>query len=114
MKKIVTAILLFLFVATAANSTEFHKTKTTIDEEHSEKLSKKTPEIPDENDKDSDFRLFRSFAFSLGSRPPSGRVIGQEGGETPVGDGLSVLVVCCILWGIKKQIKKPYFTKARS
>jgi len=44
-------------------------------------------------------------ASGPGERPGTGGAIGQEE-EEPVGDGLDVLVECCILFGIGGAIKE--------
>lgn len=103
MKKIVVTIFIFLFAAADANSTGLYKRKTTINEEHREEVYKETPENPDEN---SVLGLFRSSDPDL-SRPDS-KGIGLERLEddAPIGDGLHILIICCVVLAVLKIVKR--------
>jgi len=58
--------------------------------------------------KNSGYGIYKSFASSPGNRPGIGDAIGQEQEDAPLGDGLTVLVVCSAILLIAKEIANKF------
>ena len=97
MKKISAAILIFLFSATISvyagffNERPEDKHKKEISDSHGGFFSG----FDSETEADDQYGGFFG-APSPGGRPSNGDGIGQE---VPPGDGLSVMIICCLVFG---------------
>jgi len=100
MKKIIIAITILLFAATlTAYAGIYRETSTTPSSTNSGSNS-------DNSDGGNNGALFRnSSADNPGGRPGNGGGIGQD--ESPIGDGLPVLIVCSLIFiAVKFWTKK--------
>ena len=91
MKRIIISVLFFLFIASSVT------TYAQLFKEHEASITETSNSNSEENNSNAGF--FRAGAPGPGNRPENSEGIGQE---TPLGDGLSVMVVCCVLFGLVK------------
>jgi len=105
MKKILGAILIIMFTATVTGYSQNYKNLNSENEnltkdQNSYSIYNETPlGNPDENSENSNGRgggLFRDSSNPDG-RPGEGDGIGQE---TPLDNGLNVLIACSVIYGV--------------
>jgi len=99
MKKIVSAFIILLFAASAAGYAQIYgNANSNSGALYSESSSSSTTR---ESDASSGGALYRiDSSNSPGDRPEIGEGIGQE---APLGEGLTVLLVCCLGYIIMKK-----------
>ena len=98
MRKIRTIIMLLLFTVWTAGHAGLYRSQTTEDSNATDPSGVQYGSFS--SSAQGDYGLFRSSsATNPGDRPGHGGAIGQS---PPIGDGLSVLFVCCLLLVIVK------------
>ena len=113
MKKIIVTILIFMFTGTVANCQGLFASE---DSGNSVGLFSEPSSSPGG---DSGYGLFSSSNDPF-DRPGIGGGIGEDKGDSPVGDGIIVLVVCSAIlvvmkvFSTKKFRRKPVFTRAKT
>jgi len=109
MKKIKIIIITFLFAFATTSYAEIYKNNSESGSSNQSFSLYGNSETSTTAETGSSGGLFRdSPAPGPGERPGSGG-IGQD--ETPVGEGLDILVECCILFGIVGVIKERHIYK---
>jgi len=99
MKKIIITIIIFLFIATLTSNAQLFKNREPVNNELATGLTNNSSRGSDVED--NSVGLFRNggSAPEPGDRPGNGGGIGQE---APLGDGMTVLIASCIIFGIIK------------
>ena len=98
MKKIFTTIIIVLFTSTAISYAGIYRNRTTDESTsgYGALYRNKTDNLEGGSNAGA---LFRSQADGPGDRPGSGDGIGQE---TPLGNGLYIIAICCFIYVIVK------------
>ena len=99
MKKIIISIVIFLCISGATSYAQLFENQDTNNNETStlDVNSSNNQELS--NDDPGLFRDGGDGSSELLTRPDNGNGIGQ----TPIGDGLHILLMLCLLWGIFKS-----------
>jgi len=108
MRKIIVAISIFMFAATALGYDGIYNNQAAEEEGYTGGIYSNHSVDAEEEDY-SGSGIFRSSAPSPGERPDNGEGIGQEDGEdAPIGDGLTVMLTCSVLLVVVKLVAKKF------
>jgi hypothetical protein len=100
MKKILISITIFLF--TVSGYAGIYRSESTNSEQYSSGgvyVNSYSTGV----EETSGSGIYKTSADNPDDRPGSGGAIGQE---APLGDGLRVLTVCCVIYGVVKIVNK--------
>jgi len=110
MKKKLVTVFILLFTAVAVSYAGLYKSKSVTQEteEHSSGALYKNSSGNGLSSDDPGGSLFKSSALtSPGDRPSSGGGIGQsDTEEAPLGDGMYMLISCCVVFAVIKIVVK--------
>jgi len=107
MVKGVLIVLFFMFIATTPGYAEIYTGETIDYGGNAGGIYSNTSDNSEE--KNSGYGIYKSLAPSPGNRPDNGGGIGQENGkDMPIGNGLTVLVVCSVILVIVKEFMRKF------
>ncbi|MCL1937646.1 MAG: hypothetical protein FWF52_04530 [Candidatus Azobacteroides sp.] len=96
-KKIQFAIILFLFTAITVSYAGMYVHQTTVND----RVDTRKESSSSNSEEDSGYALFRTSSTHLPGRPDTGNGVGQG---APIGDGVTMLTACCLLFVVVKLL----------
>jgi hypothetical protein len=101
----VTILILFLFIAAGViHAQSNNNSKSNSGALYATPAS--STSTTSSNQSDNGGALYKANASGPGERPGDGEGIGQQKDDTPIGDGLLILLGACIIYGFVKFNKK--------
>jgi len=114
MKKILITIIIFMFTATVTGYAQFFKDNNTNRKEAttvSSSFSESRYSSSNSEEGDDGAGFFKASTDGPGGRPGTGGGVGQS---APLDDGLSILIVCCVILVIVRILKNKWDARRKS